>query len=329
MSKILITSDFHLEPGLQVSICIDYIDYIIEYSKKNDIKNIIIAGDLFEKSTKIKNEAFLPLFRKFKEIKDTCDIKIYIIIGNHDTFNDSNESIVEVFSPFAEVIQDFSTIEIDGYKIDLLAYTKDENKINRETDSQYLITHLGIMSFSFDNGYECDEKLTFKPESFSKYKYVFSGHFHRFQAKGNIIFQGSPYQTSREEEGHKKGFVVFELGGEWTFEEYENAPKYITVTAEQLLDGIDLKNKFVSVKITEKVDNFVQLKHLLYEKGAIDVKPVFIKEEEDFDILKENVGFKINDNVEKLLDDHIKTINIEGIDNKILFKILQKIREEL
>ncbi len=329
MAKIIITSDFHLETGIYVSICIDYIDYLVQYAKNNDIKYIVIAGDIFEKSSKIKNEAFLPLFRKFQEIKNTTDIEIIILLGNHDVFNEKNESIVEAFSPFGKLVQDFETVEIDGHKIDLLAYTKDTSKIPKESDSEFLITHLGIISFSFDNGYESTDKDFFDPELFRNYKLVFSGHLHRFQYKKNIIFQGSPYQTSTEEEGQKKGFVIFDTDRDWEFVEYKGAPEYLTVSAEQLIDGIDLHNKFVSVKITEKVENFVQLKHILYEKGAIDVKPIFIKEDEDLDILKEDIDFKINDNIEKLLKDHISSIDIDGIDNNLLLKILQRVEEEL
>jgi len=329
MAKIIITSDWHLEPGIYVSICLDFIDYLVDFSIRNELKYVIIAGDIFEKSSKIKNEAFLPLFRKFQEIKATTNLEIIIVLGNHDVFNDKNESVVEVFSPFGKVIQDFETITIDGKTIDLLAYTKDETKLPKN-DHDYLITHLGIVSFAFDNGYECDEKLFFSPELFKNYKKVFSGHLHRFQHKKNIVYQGSPYQTSTEEEGQKKGFIVFDTDdGSWNFIEYENSPKYITVTAEQIVSGIDLKNKFVSVKITEKLDNFVQLKHMLYDKGAIDVKPVFVKEEDDFDVLKDGIEFKVNDNIERLLEEHIKSIKIEGIDNNRLLKILGKIKEEL
>lgn len=329
MAKMIITSDFHLEAGIYVSICIDYIDYLVNFAKQNNIKNIVIAGDIFEKSSKIKNEAFLPLFRKFQEIKLTTDINIVIVLGNHDVFNERNESIVEAFSPFSKVVKDFETIEIDGVNVDMLAYTKDTSKIPKQSDSKYLITHLGIISFSFDNGYESTDKDFFSPELFSNYDLVFSGHLHRFQYKKNIVFQGSPYQTSTEEEGQEKGFVVLDTDKGWEFCQYKNAPEYLTVSAEQLIDGIDLHNKFVYVKITEKVDNFVQLKHILYEKGAIDVNPVFVKEDDDFDVLKEDIDFKVNDNIEKLLEEHIKTINIEGIDNVRLLKILQRVKEEL
>lgn len=330
MSKILITSDWHLEPGLQVSICIDYIDYIMNYCIKNKIEHLFIAGDIFEKSSRIKNEAFLPLFRKLKEIKDTTKIEIYFIVGNHDAIDDYNNSIMEVFSPFGKVISDFDTIEIEGEKIDLLAYTKDQSKVKKNTGSSILITHLEIMNFKFDNDYVAREATAIPIESFIDYKYVFSGHFHRHQHKKNIVYQGSPYQTSGEEEGQIKGFVVYEIGNEWKFVKYSGAPEYITLSPEQILSNeIDYSNKFVSVKLEEKVDNFVQLKHLLYEKGAIEVKPIFLKKESDFEILQENLNFKINDNVEKLLDEHIRGLKIENIDNEILIKLLGDIRSEI
>ena len=70
MSKVLLTSDFHIQAGIYTDIGMDYIDYLQDFCKKEKITDVIIAGDIFEKSAKIQNEAFIPLFFKFKELRE-------------------------------------------------------------------------------------------------------------------------------------------------------------------------------------------------------------------------------------------------------------------
>ena len=94
----IFTSDLHVDKGIWVSITIDYLDYLMTYAAKNNIKDVVIGGDVFEKATKIKNESFIPLFLKFMEMK-SAGFNLFFILGNHDVYNNSNDSIVETFTP--------------------------------------------------------------------------------------------------------------------------------------------------------------------------------------------------------------------------------------
>ena len=76
---IVFVSDFHIERGIWISITIDFLDYLIGFCEEKNIKTIVIGGDIFEKATKIHNEAFVPLFMKFMEMKQK-GFKLYFIL---------------------------------------------------------------------------------------------------------------------------------------------------------------------------------------------------------------------------------------------------------
>lgn len=273
--KALITGDLHVQPGILVDIILEYLDRIEEYYFKNNIDYIFFAGDMFEKSSKIRYEAFVPFFMKLLSMKEK-DIKMKFILGNHDIYSADNSSIVQTFLAFGDVITDYKRIDIDGVDFHFLSYTKNKNVIPERGD--YLITHLDIMDFSFDNDYKVQDFVAFSPSDFVNFKQVFSGHYHTYQHKKNIVFQGSPFQLNFNDCGAKKGFVVLDTDtDEWKFVKYNGAPEYIKINVEDF-NTADVRNKFVGIQISSKVENIVKLKHILFERGAIDVIPIFLKE---------------------------------------------------
>lgn len=319
---LIFASDFHVEKGIFISIALDFLDYLIQFSQENNIKNLVIGGDIFEKATKIHNEAFTSLFMKFLEMKK-LGLKLYFILGNHDIWGlDNNDSIVETFSPFGEVIKDSCTMELDGDYYDLLSYTKDKTKLPNKSNT--LLTHLAITDFCFDNEF-LNTDDGFAPSDFSNYKLVVSGHFHRHQEKGNIVYAGSPYEKNFGEEGQEKGFIVID-GSDYKFIPYINAPTHLTINIEDF-DKYDYKNKFVSVKINKKTENFVKLRHILYGKGALEVRPQFIQNEDDnklIDIKVDSIG-----SITTIIKQYLNELKLENIDNKKLISKFETIVSEI
>lgn len=325
--KVIITGDLHSrKDDLYSEFALSYIEYLFTYAEKNDIKTIIFDGDIFDKSTKIHNETFIPIFKLLYENKDR--FSFYFILGNHDIYSIDNDSIVETFAPIGPVIKDYEQFEIGGVKMDMLAYTKNLSDLRQpeKTGADILITHLSIANFSFDNSYHVNEKIAFSPELFAGYKKVFSGHFHKFQEKENIVYVGSPFQQNFGETGEDKGFVILETEDlSWNFEKYSFGPVYKKETAEDLLikeyPNKYFYNTFLEIQVRQKIDNFVKLKHILYERGVVKIVPRFIKEDVGIDF-KDGKEVEINENLENMVISFIKEkVSEEGIDNEKLVKI--------
>jgi len=325
--KLIITGDLHSrKDDLYSEFAISYLEFLFEYAKKSKIDTIVFDGDIFDKSTRIHNETFIPVFKLLYENKD--NFRFYFILGNHDIYSIDNDSIVETFAPIGPVIKENQQFEIGGIKIDMLAYTKNTSDLiySEKTGGDILITHLAIANFSFDNSYHVNEKIAFTPDLFSGYRKVFSGHFHKFQENKNIVYVGSPFQQNFGETGEEKGFVVLETDDlSWTFEKYKFAPVYKKENIEDLLTkeypSKYFYNTFLQVEIKQKVDNFVKLKHVLYERGVIKIVPKFIKEEVGINH-EDGKDVEINQSLENMVVSFIKEkVSEEGIDNEKLIKI--------
>lgn len=325
MSKFIITGDLHVQPGILVDVVLEYLERLEEYYFKNSIEYIFFAGDMFEKSSKIRYEAFVPFFMKLLDMKSK-GIKMIFILGNHDIYSVDNASIVQTFSAFGKVVKDYEVMDICGVDFHFLSYTKDRNMIPEK--GSYLITHLDILDFKYDNDFKVQDAMAFSHDDFINFKQVFSGHYHTYQHKKNIVFQGSPFQLNFSDCGSKKGFVVLDTdSNEWKFIKYSGAPEYIKIKVEDFND-VDVKNKFVGVEISSKIENLVKLKHILFERGAIDVIPMFQKEEgSDF---TRDVAIDFNGSIKNIVKEFLeKNVKIEGVDNNKLLKSFDKVLEEV
>ena len=249
------TSDWHINykgaNSIFVKVALDYIDFLEHYAVDNGIDNIFFLGDVFEKSSKIKHESFVPLFLKLHAMNKR-GLKVYFILGNHDIYSIDNDSIVETFSPIVtKVIKDLDMLHLGGRDFTFLSYTKEAAKVPATGD--ILITHLAIADFEFDNDYHANEAIALKRNLFKGFNKVFSGHFHKAQERDNIRFIGSPYQLNVGEMGQKKGFGVFDtVADTYDFIHYPYAPEFVIIKVENF-NKVDVKNKFVYVEIETKI----------------------------------------------------------------------------
>ncbi len=333
--KMLLTGDSHCKNGIYVNICTDYIDYLTAYAKKNKIKTIVFLGDILDKASKIHYATFVPLFNKFKEVKD-AGFDLYFIVGNHEMYTDRGDTIIETFSPFGTVIKTPMEFEFDGVKINMCPYTLDRD-IVPTVNADYLFTHLPIDEFTFDNGMEIKDKSSFEPSYFSNYKKVYTGHYHRRQEKHNIQYVGSPYQLSFGEAGDdNKGFVVFEPStGKEEFVKYTGAPTYYQIDYDTLMnEGVEpekVKNAFIKIDINKKIENFSKLRNTLYKAGAIEINPNF-KPSVEVDEFDEEVRVEIDKSIEVMLYEFVKSKSFyygkEKLDNNKLVDMLKEIQSE-
>ena len=315
--NILAFGDLHLtkEP-LRILSVLNFLDYVIKYCKDNDIKNVVNLGDLFDRPESNSN-AFVPVFRKLMELSKVANI--YSIIGNHELKDkDGNDTLVETFSSFGTFIQNTGTVNIDGIDCDFMSYTDNPQNIPRK--GRILFGHLEVEGFWFNPKKKVDSSI-FTFEMFDQYELVVSGHLHHEQHKGNLEFVGSPYPTNRGEGGKKNYFLIIKDTA-CELIEYNEGPDYLTINAEEFNENIDYTNKIVTVQINKKVENFVKLRDILFEKGALEVNPEFIKEE-----IVDTNEHKVdtNEGVVKSAAKYLQEVKAPGIDNAKLLNCFKEV----
>ena len=289
--KVGIFGDIHVYKHGSKSIFEDVaIDFIYAYTKlllKWGIDTSWFLGDFFH----IKSKLFVPTFiRVFDALENMTNsgIKSTFLIGNHDMpFMDSTEfSIMHSFRHYGEVVQQYQWKDVDNCRVHFLSYTHQLPSFDMsKTKKNVLIAHLDVKGFSMD-GQISEEG--FDAAQLKDFDLVISGHYHKHQFLGNIVYCGSPYQTRYSERFDGKGFMVFDtLDASWEFKRYEASPTFQEVSIVDI-DESKVKGKFIRIKTIKGDAGLPALKAKLLDAGAYSVD--FIYEASETTANLESVG---------------------------------------
>ena len=206
------------------------------------------------------------------------NLTVYVIVGNHDihyreTLDVNTPSLVlSEWDQNFFVVKEPKNIHLEDGNFLLVPWITKNNKKQvedaiKETNASYLCGHFEFNGFPMHRG--SNAKTHHEHVSYGKFKGIFSGHFHTMSQKDNVIYTGTPYETTWIDAGDPKGWFLFDHG-DWSF--VENQHK-IHVFAKYP-EIIDTKGKFVRAILDGNPDKkeAEAWKKKLEEQGPIDIK---------------------------------------------------------
>jgi DNA repair exonuclease SbcCD nuclease subunit len=211
--KIGITADIHLKSKNETPERYGALEKIIDYLKSENIKDLIIAGDLFDKERHNYND-----FDTF--CKQHSDINFYIIPGNHDTGLVSSSLV----SNNIHIINETQIINFDSVNFLFVPYdlkkSLDESindfmSISENTEKKEKLVIVGhgdyISTQRIVNEYEPGFYMPLSLNTIYKYNplQVFLGHIHKPSQLGKVSYAGSPYPLDVNETG-KRRFLIYD-----------------------------------------------------------------------------------------------------------------------
>lgn len=181
------------------------------YLLENDIKHVVHCGDFFHNRNIISWLLYTELKQRFFKWFDDNGVKFHTVLGNHDLFYKSTlevNSLTETVKEFNNIIvYDSDTIlTIEKYTIGMIPWIIDTKKHKFPTNCDILFAHLELNDFPMTKG--ITSKDGYNHTIFSKYKYVFSGHYHINFNRDNVYMVGTPYQLNWNDFNENKGFYV-------------------------------------------------------------------------------------------------------------------------
>jgi DNA repair exonuclease SbcCD nuclease subunit len=272
--KKAIFSDLHVHKhrGLPIyeDIAVQFLYDFTEDCLNRGIQEVYFLGDWFE----IKNKLFVPSYVRSTEALAymvSKGLKLTFVIGNHDMvlLDNTEYSIIKSFMPYGKVINDYEWIDNNNTRLHFLSYTNTVPDFNIGKGKNILFGHLDVNGFMMDD-IVC--KDGFNKDQFKQFDLVLSGHFHKHQVLGNIVYSGSPYQIRYSERHDIKGYILLDTDkASWEFVEYKTAPTFVEETVD-ITDIENVKGKFVRIKTNKSESNLDELKQRLLDAGAISVE---------------------------------------------------------
>lgn len=320
-----------------------YDDIFFPYLDEHGVDYVVQLGDVFDRRKYInfqtlknsKEYFFEPLNQKYKS---------WLLIGNHDTYYKNTNSVNSldlilgqysnintIHHPYETSFGDVSFLMIPWICSENEKEVFEAIKISK---AQICCGHFEISGFEMYKGAIIDEGLD--ANIFSKFEFVFSGHYHHRSTKRNITYVGTPYEITWSDYSDQKGFHIFDTNTR----EVEFIPNPLSMfikvhyddlnkTIEDvLLDDFSIYNKtIVKVVVRNKTnpywfDMFIEK---LEKAGVIDIQVVDdhynLNLEEDKDIVNEA------EDTLTILNKYITQVNV-NTDKQKLENLLRSLYSE-
>jgi len=221
---------------LHLDDCDRFITWFIAEAKARGAETCIFMGDWMHHRSSVNVATLNESIKQIKRLNDNFE-KVYFITGNHDLFFRDKRELNSV-----EYARDLPNIVlVDEHFIDknvaiLPWLVGDEHKKVHKYKVKYMFGHFEIPFFKMNAMVEMPDTDGIKAKDLSYPDYVFSGHFHKRQVKGNIHYIGNAFPHNYADTGDiDRGAMFLTWGEEPIFVNWAECPKYIAISLRDLI----------------------------------------------------------------------------------------------
>jgi hypothetical protein len=310
--------------------CSDFVDWFIETAKKENCDTCIFLGDYNHHRASINIHTMQYGLRALERLNDAFD-HVYFIPGNHDLYYRDRRDIHSV--EWAKHLPNV-TIVNDWYKegdvvIAPWLVGEDYKKLAK-MGGKYLFSHLELPHFYMNAMVEMPDVGEINDTHVTGFEQVYSGHFHKRQARKNIWYMGNAFPHNYADAGDDaRGMMILEWGQDPVFKSWPDQPRFRVYKLSEVLDnpeGLLLPRSSIRVHLDIDISyeeaNFIkeQLipKHKLREMALIPMK----LEQHQLDLAPGELKFE---SVDQIIMDQISNIESQFYDQKLLLEIYKNL----
>ena len=342
MAKIAIIGDIHV--GCRNSNKIVekwqnkfYDNLFFNYLKEHNIKKVFQLGDFFDNRKWINVQSIDNMVDRIIAPSLKLGLEWHVLIGNHDiplknTLKGHTPGILLKHYKNFHVHDEPENVEVDGTIFTFLPWICRENEeLSRSIISgggDVLLGHLEVNGVVMHPGAFCQDGIA--QSDFSKWKRVWSGHYHTQSVNGNIHYLGTPYQMNWSDSSTKHGFWIYDTTDD-SMQFVENPYRYFHRMTWN--DGCDydltkIEDGYVKVSIQKKTD-FESFEKFVDQINFNNPSELKITESYE-EFTHENVQELINlSSTEELIEEYIDDVTTNSSKDSIKSKMLEIYHEAL
>ena len=296
--------------------CEEFVDWFIAKAKEEGCETAIFLGDWSHNRNSLNLITLDTSIRCLEKLGAAFE-NFYWFPGNHDLFykdkRDVHSSAFGRHIPGVTVVENMTVID-DVALVPWLV--GDEWKKMQSLECKYVFGHFELPKFFMNAMVQMPDHGELQAENFTKPDYVFSGHFHKRQTNGKVIYIGNAFPHNFADAwDDARGMMTLEWGGEPKFIDWENCPKYRVV---KLSDVIDREDEIMKSKMHLKINLDIDIS---FEEANF-IKETFTQKHDIREISliqdKTNLEGTIDDNPDAAFEsvDQIVTEQLVNIDSK-------------
>lgn len=306
--------------------CSRFLDWFIAEAHARDCETCLFLGDWHHHRASVNVATMNATIRAFKKLNDAFST-VYFITGNHDLYYRDKREFNSV--EFGRDLENFVMIDEIFHQNDVAIVpwlVGNEWKQVSKLKCKYMFGHFELPKFKMNAMVEMpDHGVGLKTEHLNEAAdYVFSGHFHKRQFRGNVHYIGNAFPHNYADVGDvDRGAMFLEWGGEPVYVNWPDCPKYRVVTLSELLEDhatlLDCHTHVrvkLDINISYEEANFIRENFSTqYQVREIQLLPVKEQQEQQAGI---DVDFE---SVDQIVISQLETIESDVISNRKLIEI--------
>ena len=350
MTKIAMITDTHFGVRNDSPVFHNYfrksMKWFIEYLEKENIKNVVHLGDLFDRRKYLSYLTSAVCRETFLIPLNEMDISTHIIAGNHDHYYTNTyavNSLDEVVGTRYKNIQIYNTpttISIDDLDILLLPWINQSNEnesheMIQTTKAQVVMGHLELSGFQMFRGIVSDHGDDNK--LYDKFDLVFTGHYHHKSSLKNIHYIGAFAEYTWADYNDPRGFTILDTETRkfefiqnpysiYKMISYDDIKHPDIIQKIQTTDYTKYKDTYVKVLCMNKTNQFAfdMLLDKLYKSSPVDISII-----EDVTPFTDNGDETIDQTQDtaSILKSYIQELTLP-VDNDRMFSYIRDIYTE-
>lgn len=241
-NKVVAFGDIHFGKASNSDLynkkCEDFVDWFINEGQKYGADTCIFLGDWHDSRISIQVKTLNYSLRAMEKLGNAFE-NFYFIPGNHDIFHRTRRDFNSI-----EFGRNITNVEIvnEPTVFDNVALVPwlvgDEWKKIKKLKCKYMFGHFELPHFLMNAVVEMPDHGGLKAEDLTKPDYIFSGHFHRRQNKGNVWYIGNAFpQNFTDAWDEDRGMMFLEWGGDPEFKAWPNQPIYRTYNLSDIAEN--------------------------------------------------------------------------------------------
>ena len=311
MSKILFIGDPHLKIT-KFTLAKSFLEWLNEYIEehKDEIDFVVNLGDTFDSHSVVRSEVMGEFRAHLEHVLQFCPY-IYVL-GNHDMYK-PDDSRYHALGAYKGIHPNLTVVDeirdIGG--ITYVPYQPTINSFPKQTNS-ICVAHQQFIGC--DYGYHRPE-IGVDADRI-KCDMIISGHIHKRQMFGKVIYPGTPFAQDIRDVDQDKGIMLFDTDTlKYNFVTTP-LPQWKSIQVDMLDNDIDMEHDILAKTMNDTHHWLIDIKGPKSELVAYLNSDMFLK-------LKEGKRVRVRPTyVEKIKKKiAIKSITVGGIVNEYVDKV--------
>jgi hypothetical protein len=307
--------------------CEEFVNWFCETAQAEGCETAIFLGDWHHNRSTTDVSTMNYTVSNLEKLSQSFE-KVYFILGNHDLFYKDKREInsVEFMRLFPNIVPIRETLT-EGDVTIMPWLVGDEWKAVSKLKSRYVFGHLELPLFYMNAMVQMPDHGQLQAGHFGHQEYVFSGHFHKRQSKGNVTYIGNAFPHNYADSGDDdRGMMILEWGGKPEYHSWPGQPTYRTYKLSQIIDTPDalLRDKMhcrvtIDLPITFEEANFIK-EQFMPQYNLRELMLIPEKVEVESNAVPIDINFE---SVDTIVMNQINAIESDSYDKSMLLKIYQ------